>query len=531
MLPLVFYTAVVALVLVLEKFFIGSHVYGAVKASGESVLGAFLFSSGKGMSRTLVLSGVIFLILIQSDLKRYFKLFSDSFNARSLSISLVLQIVVFGLFYALTDTAFAVGRGFDLIQFLWVLLGLALVPLTLSAVGHYRFWQALIVEQKWLLILALVVGNIIWFVSNVTQDWWIHFSDVTFALVAKCLSLFFNDVYLDYGERIVGLNDFLVTVDSQCSGYEGIGLVIGFVSVFLYSFRRDFKFPKAFLLYPIGALVIWTFNILRIVVLIMIGSFWSPDVAIWGFHAQAGWITFIITSVGLLWLAHNSPFFAKQVAKDKPPLAQSINLPIATLLPLVVLLAMTFITKALSGHFDWLYPLRVIAVAAMIFNVYKQLPWRPYKMTWFPLLAGALVAVIWGIGVGIDPEVDALYGDIISNSNTLLLVGWMVFRFVGAVITIPIAEELGFRAYLLCRASSQQVSIRGALPFSLVGVAVSSIAFGLLHGAWFYASVAGLVYAYVRYKGEHIMDAVIAHGVTNLLLMVYVLYSGHWSML
>lgn len=264
--------------------------------------------------------------------------------------------------------------------------------------------------------------------------------------------------------------------------------------------------------------------------LIVIGGIWSEDVAVWGFHTQAGWITFILTSLAVMWLAHNSRAFAKQVTAVESP-GSTMNLPIATLVPLIALLAMTFVTQALSGEFDWLYPLRVLVTAGCILYCIKYLDLFPLKLTYIAPLAGFIVAVLWVLMVSPHPEVDANFTRIFAETNSTLVGLWLLFRFLGTVLTVPIAEELGFRAYLLCRFASAEVVTRGPVPFSLLAVGASSIAFGMLHGAWLAGTLAGLVYALVRYRSQHVLDAIVAHGITNMLLFGYAMGTGQWSLL
>ncbi|MBA54571.1 MAG: hypothetical protein CMK89_08965 [Pseudomonadales bacterium] len=520
----------VAAILVFEKFVIGSHVYGTVKGAEPSLLSSFILNNGKSLSRTLFLAIIVFAILIQGQLKDYRRLYSSYYSVSQFYF-LPIQVLIFALFFLFTNSAFY-SDSFQLgYQVFWLTLGVALFTFTALSLASWTFWLHLLKQQKWALLGALAISYGVWWLGISTQNLWGHLSEITVSIVAFALNLMSDGVYFDFDSRIIGLNGFSVRVDAQCSGYEGIGLVIAFISVFLYSFRNEFRFPRAFLLFPIGVATIWLFNILRIVVLVFIGSYWSEEVAIWGFHSQAGWIAFILTSLGIMLLAHKSRFFANPLSVASHSEKQPISLPLATLIPLLVLLAMTFMTQALSGQFDWLYPLRVVAVGLAILYCLKYLDLFPVQWNFLSLVAGAAVTLLWILMVPADPEADQLIGTTLTESSTAVAVFWLVCRFVGTVITVPIAEELGFRAYLLCKLSSKEVVTRGRIEFSIVAAVISSVAFGLLHGAWLAGTVAGIIYALVRYRSNHVADAIIAHGVTNMLLFFYALYSGQWSLL
>jgi exosortase/archaeosortase family protein len=52
----------------------------------------------------------------------------------------------------------------------------------------------------------------------------------------------------------------------------------------------DLRFPQAFVLLPVGILVIWLFNVVRITLLLLFGTYVSPQIALAGYHSASGWI-------------------------------------------------------------------------------------------------------------------------------------------------------------------------------------------------------------------------------------------------
>ncbi|MBO4545513.1 MAG: CPBP family intramembrane metalloprotease, partial [Verrucomicrobia bacterium] len=62
------------------------------------------------------------------------------------------------------------------------------------------------------------------------------------------------------------------------------------------------------------------------------------------------------------------------------------------------------------------------------------------------------------------------------------------------------------------------------MPFVVV-----SVIFGLVHQEWLAGILCGLVYqGLVCYKGR-LGDAITAHGITNLLLGIWVVWRGAWN--
>jgi CAAX prenyl protease-like protein len=66
---------------------------------------------------------------------------------------------------------------------------------------------------------------------------------------------------------------------------------------------------------------------------------------------------------------------------------------------------------------------------------------------------------------------------------------------------------------------------------TLLGVTLSSLVFGLMHGhQWLLGLVAGLAYALLLRRRGRMGDAVMAHAVSNLLLAAWVLARGDWGL-
>ena len=107
---------------------------------------------------------------------------------------------------------------------------------------------------------------------------------------------------------------------------------------------------------------------------------------------------------------------------------------------------------------------------------------------------------------------------------------WLLVRVLGSVITVPIAEELAFRGYLLRRLLSAHFDDLSTLRFTGLSCVVSSVLFGALHGRWRAGTVAGRFSAWTRYRRGRVEDAILAHALTNALLAADVLILGHWEL-
>src|SRR4029077_11911062 len=101
-------------------------------------------------------------------------------------------------------------------------------------------------------------------------------------------------------------------------------------------------------------------------------------------------------------------------------------------------------------------------------------------------------------------------------------------RIVGAVVIVPLVEELAFRGYLARRltgADWESVSLRA---ISWPALLASSVLFGLLHRDVIAGTAAGVLSARRARRRGQLGDAVLAHAVTNALLAITVLVTGRW---
>ena len=374
-----------------------------------------------------------------------------------------------------------------------------------------------------------------------------------FRSVHALLKFFLPNVVVDPKTFVIGTERFAVTVKEQCSGLEGLGLVLVFTIVWLWYFRKENRFPQALLLIPAALAFVWALNIVRICVIILIGNAGAHDIAMVGFHSQAGWIaftavalTFSMATQKLSWVRATPAYASTPTAAiagggmmpadvDAPATTHAVReespATAAYLVPFLAILATSFVTKAASGYFEWLYPLRFLAAAIAIWHFraeYRKLDWR---FDWLAPLTGAAIFVLWIVPAWLskDHAVSPL-GTALAALSPVERVTWIAFRVTAAVITVPIAEELAFRGYLSRRLMSRNFD---AIPFTgmtLLAIGLSSIVFGVMHGQhWLAGIAAGLAYALALKRRGRIGDAVVAHAVSNLLLAAWVLMRGDWA--
>ncbi|MDD5297711.1 MAG: exosortase E/protease, VPEID-CTERM system [Rhodocyclaceae bacterium] len=444
---------------------------------------------------------------------------------------LALHLLVFGAFSWATLALFGSAEHGHRLPGLavggWFSLGMLSCLLWLSAAAPARFWFRLASDERWPLAVAALAGFLAWVFGLAAELFWKPLAEGTFWLSYQLLRPLYPDALYDLSGYSLGTPGFMVNIAPQCSGYEGIGLVLVFLALYLWLFRAEIRFPQAFLLFPVGALAIWLANALRITLLIALGSSFSKEVALGGFHSQAGWIAFIAIALGLIFAMRRLHLFTKEDAVAPPAPPSSVP---ALLVPLLVLMAAIMLTSALSAGFDRYYPLRVVAAAGALWHfrsVYLHWQWRP---SWQALAIGGAVFALWML---LEPGADSA-NSVLGTALASLPPGqkalWLAFRVLGSVLAVPLIEELAFRGYLLRHLAGRADDDLSPGRFAWLPFLVSSIAFGLLHRRWFAGTLAGMAYALAYYRRGRIADAVAAHVATNGLIALYVLAFGAWSL-
>ncbi|MGH7171210.1 MAG: exosortase E/protease, VPEID-CTERM system, partial [Gemmataceae bacterium] len=392
---------------------------------------------------------------------------------------------------------------------LWLALALAATGFWALTVLPIPLWFQFLRHNHRVLLAGLGVGVLAWSAGLLLQRCWLPLAEGTLWTVHALLRLAYADILCQPAERLIGTSTFAVQIAPECSGYEGMGLLSVFVAAYLWLFRRDLRFPQALLLWPAGVAVLWLSNALRIAALIAIGTAGWPHVALGGFHSQAGWLAFNAVALGLAILARRLRFFA--VAPLHTRAAAEVHPATAYLAPFLAILLATMLTGAFTTGFDVLYPLRVVAAGVVLWccrRAYAELRW---SWSWQPFALGTAVFVLWialvpsGIGAP-----SALRDGLLRLSPAWAAV-WLIFRVAGATLTVPLAEELAFRGYLLRRLQSPDWRELPPSRFSWMALLISSILFGVLHGSWLAGTLAGLAYAFAVFRRGKLLDAVLAH--------------------
>jgi CAAX prenyl protease-like protein len=183
----------------------------------------------------------------------------------------------------------------------------------------------------------------------------------------------------------------------------------------------------------------------------------------------------------------------------------------------------------------YLYPVKALSVAAVLLLFlprYHEINLRDLKttgQTTVSVLTGLVVFILWinmdwrfgtlGTPHGFNPDLLPK-----GFARTLLT----MTRLFGAVIVVPVMEELFWRSFLVRYIVDPDFTKVPIGRFTWPSFIISTALFGLEHNFFLAGMMAGAAYNLLLYSTKSISQCVLAHAVTNLALGVYVIVTGKW---
>jgi len=493
---------------------------------------------------------IIFTITIQQrksiiflDLIRNHKIPTAAIKINILAFTSLLAIFIF-----ITNPKFLVENPLSVKALIYAFSPL-LWALYLYSFLDYFFPLTLVknwVIHNFLLVLGIILVTIV-FTNSMIIELVVNFFSAILLQPTLDLALVFANLFgfgahtLSIGPMgpVFGTERFQVEIWPACSGYEGLALIAILLTAFCYLQRNILRFPSALVIFPFAGILMFILNAVRIVVLIAIGHFFSPELALNGFHVVGGWLNLLVVLMCCLLILNSTSYFLKEPNVGRTRLGGWEGLQF--LLPIMVLILGGLVTKIFEADFTWLYPIPIGMVFLILLYFYKYLKFILVTPSISSYIIGIVVFIFWIYLVPIDQNQNQIFIDKIQAVPMALALSWIVFRIIGASFIVPVAEELAFRGFMLERMnvwfdtnfikdSFFPLSLQHIRRLSVIlSLFITSFLFGILHSNILAGSVAGLFYGMAYLIRRKLIDSVVAHSVTNGLLVLDVVYFGNWS--
>ena len=419
----------------------------------------------------------------------------------------------------------------DLVAVAWI--GAGLLALASLGLAFYALpvWTGLLASSGTAALYAVGVAGLGVAAVALSQSMWQSAANLTFVMVQVLVRPMLPNLIVQPEKMRLQGHTFGVIISQECSGLEGVGLMLVFGVAWLWLSRKDLRFPRAYLLIPAGVVIIYLLNAVRIAALLLLGDAGAPSIAAGGFHSQAGWIAFNGLALAMTIVVPKLRWFSARPLEHSAPLESTSENPTAAyLIPFLAILAAGMLARAASADFEWLYGIRFLAAASALWSYRKQLRTVDWRFSWWGPGIGVAVLLVW---IGFDrwqaiPA--AAMPSALAAGAPFARLTWVVFRTLAAVATVPIAEELAFRGFLMRRLAAADFEAVPLRSSSWLGLTASSVLFGLLHGdRWIAGTLAGLAFGWVSRHTNRIGDAIVAHATTNALLAFIVLELDQWQ--
>ena len=203
--------------------------------------------------------------------------------------------------------------------------------------------------------------------------------------------------------------------------------------------------------------------------------------------------------------------------------------------PFVIFLLLTAAAKYLPDHTPHLYIAKTVVVAYLLWK------WRSaYSADLVPTIkpadyllsigAGLVVLVLWVAPEDILPKIGtpAGFNPYAYQWPAFATIFLITTRLIGAALVVPIMEELFWRSFILRYAINPDFRKVPLGSFSLFSFSAVVILFGLEHYRAIQGIMAGIVYTLLVIRQKSLRGCIIAHGVTNSGLGIYVLCTENW---
>ncbi|MDQ3439470.1 MAG: CAAX prenyl protease-related protein [Planctomycetota bacterium] len=212
---------------------------------------------------------------------------------------------------------------------------------------------------------------------------------------------------------------------------------------------------------------------------------------------------------------------------------------VAYVLPMAIFMAFTWVGGQWPSLYPASYAAKVILVAialAVLWRHFTKISWRYW---WLGAIVGVIGIFQWvpmQLWLQRNVEFFAPSGEpfdptkVFAESGAMLY-AFLAFRIIGAVLVVPVMEELFWRDFLW-----RQILAPNDFKLAEVGerswsaLLIVSGVFAFVHGNWWLTSIVwalmiGGLLMYTKSLGA----CIIAHAVTNLLLAAYVLKYRDWA--
>lgn len=214
-------------------------------------------------------------------------------------------------------------------------------------------------------------------------------------------------------------------------------------------------------------------------------------------------------------------------------------------LPFALYLLLTQIPRQFPACYPWLYALCVTLVGLATITLLRGKRLVRFHGHILPgILVGIVGIVLWillcnlqleatimnSLPGWLQPQPRAAFNPLQDISNPFGQWSFIAVRILGMAVLVPFAEEIFWRGFLLRWIISPNWQKLEIGSYSLKSFCWVVLLFTLAHPEWLAAIVYCSLLNLLLYWKRDLWNCIVAHGISNLILAIYVLATGTWQL-
>ncbi len=180
------------------------------------------------------------------------------------------------------------------------------------------------------------------------------------------------------------------------------------------------------------------------------------------------------------------------------------------------------------------YPIKILTVTGILIYFWKSYDELRFDQLKSVHILGAVAVgvIVFALWINMDWDFATLGSSAAYDPTGLpgsTYYAFIAVRLAGTALVVPVFEEIFWRSFVLRYIVNQDFILVRIGTFTWMSFIVSSLLFGSEHYLWLAGIMAGVFYNLLLYWSRSIYACILAHGVTNLLLGLYVIRTGSWQ--
>ncbi|MFC1800592.1 archaeosortase/exosortase family protein [Nanoarchaeota archaeon] len=264
-----------------------------------------------GASRTIVVNNTymplfvlaILVIFVLHNRKKLLAIKEYKLNVFESLVFFIVSLLLFTLhflFSYIVSGTFAGTHLYLVVGVIYLSQALGLVFLGLGLFNYFFFKKFRIS-----ILISIIAGALFFVFTFLLRLGWRFFSGAVAKMVYWILNLMFDvRISVGLGDPSLRLNEFSVIIGSPCSGVASLTM---FATLYLAIAALDWRLldkKKLALLFIPGLVGMFLMTILRILVLMIVGAFFSEELALTLFHTNLGWLLFVVYMLGFWYVSY-----------------------------------------------------------------------------------------------------------------------------------------------------------------------------------------------------------------------------------